>query len=211
MEPAINADLTSNLDLTIGLFRDIGWLPRTGPTATQLALVSSEIVDGHPHLRWYSADGANETMRLYRRAVPDEWMAAGNLYADGSGMVTYDDMDAVRGHSYEYKIGIATATGERQLGLVRVDMPLDAQLAIKRLSQNVSGSSLSFAVTLGSDRPAALELLDVSGRRVAKQDLRGLGAGEHQVNMSATPRPGIYWARVSQGGKMLSTQFVLMN
>ncbi len=211
MEPAINADLTSNLDLTIGLFRDIGWLPRTGPVATQLALVSSEIVDGHPRLRWYSADGANETMRLYRRAVPDEWMAAGNLYADGSGMVTYDDMDAVRGHSYEYKIGISTATGERQLGQVWVDVPLDAQLAIKRLSQNASGSPLAFAVTLSSDGPAALELLDVSGRRVAKQDLRGLGAGEHHVNIAATPRPGIYWARVSQAGKMLSTQFVLMN
>jgi hypothetical protein len=208
MEPAINADLTGSLDLTIGLFRDIGWLPRTGPTATQLALVGSEIVDGHPRLRWYSADGANQAMRLYRRPVPDEWMTAGNLYADGSGMVTYDDMEAVRGRSYEYKIGISTATGERQLGQVWVDVPLNAQLAIKRLSQN---GSLSFAVTLSSGGPAALELLDVTGRRVARQDLRGLGAGEHQVNMSATPSPGIYWARVSQGGKMLSTQFVLMN
>jgi hypothetical protein len=28
MEPAINADLTSNIDLTDALFRDIGWLPR---------------------------------------------------------------------------------------------------------------------------------------------------------------------------------------
>ena len=29
MEPAINADLTDNIDLTEALFRDIGWLPRT--------------------------------------------------------------------------------------------------------------------------------------------------------------------------------------
>jgi hypothetical protein len=29
MEPAINTDLTDNLDLTDALFRDIGWLPRT--------------------------------------------------------------------------------------------------------------------------------------------------------------------------------------
>lgn len=29
MEPAINADLTSSVDLTDALFRDIGWLPRT--------------------------------------------------------------------------------------------------------------------------------------------------------------------------------------
>jgi hypothetical protein len=29
MEPAINADLSDNIDLTEALFRDIGWLPRT--------------------------------------------------------------------------------------------------------------------------------------------------------------------------------------
>ena len=45
MEPAINPDLTSSVDLTEALFRDIGWLPRnlgvpsTGPT-TRVALAS---------------------------------------------------------------------------------------------------------------------------------------------------------------------------
>ncbi len=210
MEPALNPDLTSNLDLTIGLFRDIGWLPHSVPVATQLALVSSEIVAGHPRLTWFSADGANETMRLYRRAVPDEWKAAGNLYADGSGMVTYEDMDAVRGHSYEYKIGIITPTGERQLGQVWVDVPLEAQLAIKRLSEHASGNPLAFAVTLSGDGPAALELLDASGRRLARRDLGALGTGAHHVNMDPAPRPGIYWARVSQAGKTLSTRFVML-
>jgi hypothetical protein len=210
MEPAINADLTGDLDLTIGLFRDIGWLPHTLPVATQLALVSSDIVNGHPRLTWYSADGANEAMHLYRRAVPEPWQASGTLYADGSGMVTYEDMDAVRGHSYEYRIGINTPSGERLLGQTWVDVPLEAQMAIKRLNANSAGNTLAFAVTLSSDGAASLELLDASGRRFAKQDLGGLGAGEHQVKVDASPRPGVYWARVSQGGKMLATRFVML-
>ena len=45
MEPAINPDLTDSVDLTVDLFRDIGWLPRllgvpsSGPTA-RVALAS---------------------------------------------------------------------------------------------------------------------------------------------------------------------------
>lgn len=46
MEPAINADLTDDVDLTDPLFRDIGWLPRTlsvppGGPAARVALASA--------------------------------------------------------------------------------------------------------------------------------------------------------------------------
>ena len=42
MEPAINADLTSNVDLTRYAFEDIGWLPRTTgvPVSTLPALAA---------------------------------------------------------------------------------------------------------------------------------------------------------------------------
>ena len=46
MEPAINADLTSSVDLTVALFRDIGWIPRllsapVGGPSSRVALASS--------------------------------------------------------------------------------------------------------------------------------------------------------------------------
>jgi hypothetical protein len=46
MEPAINADLTSNIDLTDAVFRDIGWLPRLlsapgGGSPTRVALANA--------------------------------------------------------------------------------------------------------------------------------------------------------------------------
>jgi hypothetical protein len=206
MEPAINADLSGSLDLTVDLFRDIGWFGR-GPTATQLALVAADVVNGHPHLEWFSADGANESMRLYRAALPADFERLGELSANGTGMVSYDDMDALPGRSYEYQLGVQTPSGERLLGFAHVDVPLEARLAIKRLAG--SSGALAFSVVLAEDRPATLDLMDAAGRRIARQDLGGLRAGEHTVSLSAVPHSGVYWARVSQAGRTASTHFVL--
>ena len=209
MEPAINADLPGTLDLTVPLFHDIGWFIG-GPVATQLALVSAEVVNGRPILKWYSADGANELMRLHRRELPGDWQDGGSLYADGTGMVTYEDLDAVRGRSYEYQLGILTPNGERLLGLARVDVPLEARLAIARTPGSSSGRSLAFAVTLEGDDAAKLELLDASGRRVLRQDLGALGAGEHRVSLQSVPPSGVYWARLTQAKVSASTRVVLV-
>ncbi len=206
MEPAINADLTGNLDLTVDLFHDIGWFGRGGPTATQLALVAADLVNGHPHLEWFSADGANESMQLYRAELPGDFVRAGELFANGSGTVSYDDLAALPGRSYEYQIGIQTPSGERKLGLAHVDVPFGAQLAIKR----VAGNSLAFAVLLATDEPATIDLMDASGRRVARQDLGAIGAGEHTVSFDGAPQSGIYWARLSQAGRRTSMRFVMM-
>jgi len=210
MEPAINADLSGSLDLTVDLFRDIGWFGRGGPVATQLALVAADLVNGHPHLEWCSADGAHETMRLYRAALPADFARVGELSASGTGMITYDDMDVVPGRSYDYQLGLQTPSGERLLGFAHVDVPLGAQLAIKRLAGNTTGGALAFSVVLDRDVPATLDLMDAAGRRIARQDLGGLGVGEHTVNMASTPRSGVYWARVSQAGRTASTHFVLV-
>jgi len=209
MEPAINADLTGSLDLTVPLFQDIGWF-LGNPVATQLALVSAEVVKGHPRLRWYTPDGANERMQLHRRELPGDWELVGDLYADGTGSVTYEDLDAVPGRSYEYELGILTASGERRLGWAHVDVPLEGGLAIARAPGNTSGRALAFAVRLEGNDAAKLELLDASGRRVLRQELGALGSGEHQVTLESVPPSGIYWARVMQADRSASTRVVLV-
>jgi hypothetical protein len=181
------------------------------PVATQLALVGAEIVGGHPRMTWYSADGASERMRLYRRAVPEDWVALGDIYADGTGSITYEDQDAARGRSYEYRIGILTPAGEKVLGQVWVDVPMEAGFALKRLTENPAKGVLTFSVTLTNGGPATLELVDVAGRRLSQQDLSSLGAGDHTVQMDAAAYgPGVYWARLSQASRMISTRLVLM-
>lgn len=178
------------------------------PVATQLALVGAEIVDGHPRLTWYSADGANELMKLYRRAVPENWTDEGSIYADGTGMVTYEDLKAERGRSYEYRLGIFGATGERMLGQVWVDVPEQSPFALRRGTG--SDQVLAFAVSLPRAGDARLDLMDLAGRRVDSIDLSALPAGDHTVQFSIAQRkPGIYWARLKQGEHMLSNRVAL--
>jgi hypothetical protein len=64
------------------------------------------------------------------------------------------------------------------------------------------------ALSLPSAAPAKLELLDVSGRRVAQQDLAGRGPGELQVRLApqAPLRAGLYFLRLTQGNRSLTAR-----
>jgi hypothetical protein len=180
------------------------------PVATQLSLVAAEIVSGHPHMTWYSADGAGQTMNLYRRAVPGDWAKLGSVIADGTGQIDYTDATTLAGHSYEYRIGVLNGTSEQMLGQVWVDVPLTATFAVRRLADTGRGP-LQFSVSLPSAAPARLELVDVSGRRVASADFAGLAGGDRTVQLDASSvHAGVYWARLSQAGKFTSTRVALV-
>jgi hypothetical protein len=92
---------------------------------------------------------------------------------------------------------------------VWVDVPLGMTFSVKRLADSGRGP-LQFSVTLTSPATARLELLDVSGRVVAGRDLSGLAPGSHEVSLDSAAHPGVYWARLSQGGKMVSTKVALV-
>ena len=179
------------------------------PVATQLSLVGAEIVGGHPRLTWYSADGANEVMHLYRRAVPGDWERQSDLLADAAGMVTFEDVEAQAGRSYEYRLGLSSHSGERYMGQTWVDVPEAVVFALR--ANGGDGRALHFAVRLPRTGDARLELLDIAGRRVQSLDLSSLSVGEHTVSLPVGERAaGIYWARLSQGDHMLSTKVAVV-
>ena len=71
---------------------------------------------------------------------------------------------------------------------------------------------LTLAFSLATREPARLELHDVAGRRVLAQELVGVGAGAHRFDLgeSARFRPGIYFARLTQGGRHVSGTVVIL-
>ena len=77
-----------------------------------------------------------------------------------------------------------------------------ARLAIERCWPNpVRGGRALVGFDLPSDAPAALEVFDLAGRRVA--DVDGLqGAGRHHVELGAgrALEPGVYLVRLTQAG-----------
>jgi hypothetical protein len=180
------------------------------PVATQISLVGAEIIDGHPRMTWYTADGAGERLNVFRRTEPGDWATVGDALVDGTGQLVFEDRDAVRGRSYEYAVGLLIDGAERRAGNVWVDVPLDAAFALRAASMQGRGG-LKFVVSLPTAAPANLDLMDVSGRRVAHVDLGSLGVGEHTVSLdAAVSKSGVYWARLSQAGKMITTRVAVV-
>ncbi len=70
---------------------------------------------------------------------------------------------------------------------------------------------LTVTFALPGASPARLELVDVSGRRVAWREVGALGAGRHTVDLAEGRRvaPGFYILRLTQGGE-LRTRRVLV-
>ena len=77
-----------------------------------------------------------------------------------------------------------------------------AAFALEGVQPNPTrGGRLSVAFSLPSAAPARLEMLDVSGRRVAVREVGVLGAGRHEVEVGVGRplAPGLYLVRLTQG------------
>ncbi len=75
-----------------------------------------------------------------------------------------------------------------------------------------SGSALTVRFALAGDAPAALELLDVAGRRVAAREVGSLGAGPHALDLGEGARlaPGLYLVRLTQGANARVTRVAVI-
>jgi PKD repeat protein len=86
----------------------------------------------------------------------------------------------------------------------------EVQLALLRVAPNpaTAGVDLLVRLSLPTDGGATLQVLDVAGRVMAERDLGPLGRGIHQERVSWERRPaaGIYWVRLTQGGKSVSAK-----
>jgi hypothetical protein len=86
-------------------------------------------------------------------------------------------------------------------------------LAVAPGRNPVSRSASGFTVDLpASTERAALDVLDVTGRRIARRDLAGLGPGRHRVRIDelAAVAPGVYYLRLADGRDVAESRIVLL-
>ena len=171
---------------------------------------------GNTHLTW-GANTENDLAgyRLYRGSSAGFTPSLANRIATPSG-TTYDD--AITG-AYVYKLTATDVNGNESTvatviptGTTGVDDGPVA-FALDGVRPNpASGRALNVVFALPVSAPAKLELLDVSGRRVAVRDVGVMGAGRHTVNLSearAIPA-GLYWARLTQGAMQRSVRVAVV-
>ena len=88
------------------------------------------------------------------------------------------------------------------------------QLALLGVRPNPAraGGDLLIRLSLPSGGGSAkLQLVDLAGRMVTQREVGSLGAGTHEVRLGWGHKvtPGIYWMRLSQGDKSLTTRVTL--
>ena len=154
-------------------------------------------------IEWWVEGLPGTSFTAYRRAGAGAWSAIATLSADGAGRVRLQDSDVRPGGHYDYRLGSFLAGQEQFYAEVSVEVPLADSFSLDGARPNPAHGALLLAFALPVDGPVSLELLDVSGRRVLERRFGGLGAGRHVLRIAEPGElsPGLYFARLTQGGE----------
>ena len=185
-------------------------LPPSSP-----APFTAERAPNATHLHWgANAEPDFATYRLYRGADADFVPGPGNLVVQQPDTGYVDVTSAASA----YKLAAVDLNGgESPFAVLTPDEqwtpPTAPAFALDAVSPNpCAGPGLVVHFALPSSAPARLELLDIGGRRVASLDAGAMGAGRHAADLlaGASPRAGLYFVRLAQGGERRTARVVLV-
>ncbi len=183
-----------------------------GPTATLTSLMSFEALPDRVTLTWLRGDDAPLEVSVEREGPSAGWSALAQASFDGSGRLKYEDRSVVPGARYSYRLAWSDASGEYHTAETAVSVPRTVSLALEGLRPNPAIGEAFVAFTLPDAGAATVEVLDIGGRQMAKEEVGGLGAGRHVVAMNAggTLHPGAYWVRLTHGDRRLMAKGVVL-
>jgi len=203
MEPAINNNLSSNVDVTLNQMADIGWLD----AATPIFVAPGHVFSGADGVRieFYSGKALEGTWTSYRRVGMEEWQAIGAPEIVGRGVLILKDSNVVPGGTYEYRLGaVDNNTGEQTYSeVVRVTVPTSSTFALEGAVPNPAGRNLRVAYTLGGVANSRIALYNVAGRMLKSVDLTGTGVGRHTIDLGEGMdlAAGTYFVKLQMGDK----------
>jgi len=182
MEPAINQDLHTNVDLTLPSFQDIGWFP--GVTATALARFSADGRADGILVRWQFSDLTDVGAITLQRAPAESGPWAGITTELGNeGLVTTAlDTSAEPGVTYFYRLAVMDRAGATlRYGLISGQRESAAASVLFLSAPSPNPSPRGAAVKFRLTRPGYVRLTisDAGGRLVRTLHSGMLLAGEY--------------------------------
>jgi hypothetical protein len=187
-------------------------IPWDGAVSTQLALSSVDATPDQVALVWHGpgAEGLHATVE--RHDASSGWRPLGEAVAAGSDRLEFVDTTVVPSTRYGYRLGYMEDGEPAHTATTWVDVPARLSLALDGFEPNPARAGAVVSVTLPSRGRTQLELLDVSGRRVAHQVLDGLGAGRHAVRIDPARAlsPGVYLIRLTHDGARVTSRGVVV-
>jgi len=87
-----------------------------------------------------------------------------------------------------------------------------AGLRVEGFRPNPARERVAAAFSLATSAPATLEVFDLAGKRLVREEVGGLGPGEHLLGLGPgfRPAPGVYVIRLVQGDRRASAKSVVM-
>ena len=122
-------------------------------------------------------------------------------------MIAWTDRSVVAGSRYGYRL--VDDLG-RTHGETWVDVPSTHRLALAGTRPHPARAGALVMLSLPRRAPARLDVLDITGRRVAAREVGALGPGTHAVRIAELDRlpAGVYLLRLVQGGESVSGRMV---
>jgi hypothetical protein len=183
-----------------------------GAESFALLLARADATPNRVRIVWRASPPADVSVTIYRREEGGSWQVQGVARPDYAGLLTFEDTNVAPSRGYFYRVSVSTGGDEHFYGEAAVQVPAFA-LAVRLASSNPARGGLSAEVELPSSMPAWIELIDVQGRIVERKAVGGSGPGIIRMPIALGKRlaSGIYFLRLTQGGKAATRRAVLIH
>jgi len=140
------------------------------------------------------------------------WTKVNTGLITGQNPCTYTDSNVEAGVAYEYQLeAVLVDEGVETLGITQATAGQPTSFAILALYPNPASDYLTCLLTLPEAGAVELALYDLSGRLVAKKDLKALEPSEMEVVLEvAGLASGVYTLRAFCGGTEVSARAVVV-
>jgi hypothetical protein len=181
-------------------------VPIEADVPTRLLSARTELLEGVVWLEW-RVEGVDAAFVLERTTPDQPWTEIARLVPDAEGRLVHGDHDVRVPARRSYRLQVRGASLET-IGEISIDVPTPPLTLVVR-PHPVSSRTLKLNIALPSAEESLLEVIDVSGRRVASRKLR-LVAGNHVVEWDGVRlQPGVYGLRLTQGQRSVGTRAVV--
>jgi hypothetical protein len=180
MEPFINTDLHTSVDLTLPLLQDIGW--NTMATPTLLAFFTAQGRSDGILLSWqFSLPGARTVTIQRATAEAGPWAPITTEVSQDGGTILALDTQAEPGITYYYRLDVLTEGGENVLGMASAQRssPFTADVYFGQPSPNPASRGTAVKFRISQPEFVRLSVADVSGRVVRYLQASMLAPGEY--------------------------------
>jgi hypothetical protein len=220
MEPNINQDLHSSVDLTRNLLWDIGWWD--APVATLLNRFTAEDVNGGILLTWQFSDPSGIGAITVERSTTVEgpWSPISVIASTDGEFSKALDENVDASTSYYYRLSVMDRVGSTTtygLAAGRHAATIDGPVALFAPSPNPVRSASSLAFRLSQPEFVRMSIVDASGRQVRTLANSMMLPGEHiqmwdgHGDSGQRVAPGLYFVTLRTSKSLLSQRLAVIH